>query len=165
MTGEKKTGEAVEAVEKKKKVQKEEAPKEVETEEEKTPQSKNVERVLGAVKEMTVMELAQLVKMLEEEFGVTAAAPVVAAPAGTVPAAQAAQPEEEKSEFNVMLSSFGSNKIQVIKVVRALTGLGLKEAKDLVESAPTAVKEGVTKEEAEDFKRQLEEVGATVELK
>ncbi len=135
-----------------------------ETQKEKSSRSKNVEKIVEAVKKMTVMELAELVKALEEEFGVTAAAPVVVAP-GAAPASQAAQPEEEKTEFNVMLSSFGSSKIQVIKVVRALTGLGLKEAKDLVESAPCAIKEGVTKEEAEDVKRQLEEVGATVELK
>jgi len=149
----KKTEGTVEVVEEKEKVQ-----------EEKSSRSKNVEKIIEAVKKMTVMELAELVKALEEEFGVTAAAPVVVAP-GAAPASQVAQAEEEKTEFNVMLSSFGSSKIQVIKVVRALTGLGLKEAKDLVESAPCAIKEGVTKEEAEDVKRQLEEVGATVELK
>ena len=126
--------------------------------------AKNVEQVLDIVKSMTVLELAELVKALEEEFGVTAAAPVVAA--GAVPgAAPAAAAEEEKSEFNVMLASFGSNKIQVIKVVRAITGLGLKEAKDLVEAVPSAVKEGVSKDEAEDIKHQLEEAGAGVELK
>ena len=146
---EKKSEEAVETAEKK-----EEASK-----------SKNVEKILEAVKKMTVMELAELVKAFEEEFGVTAAAPVVAAAPGAA-AAGAAPAEEEKTDFNVMLASFGSNKIQVIKVVRALTGLGLKEAKDLVESAPNAaVKEGVAKDEAEDVKRQLEEAGATVELK
>ncbi len=169
MAEEKKTTEDVKEVEKKEKTQKKKAQKEEisekkEAKEEKTPQGKNVEKVLEAVKEMTVMELARLVKALEEEFGVTAAAPVVAAVPGAVPATQGAQPEEEKSEFNVMLSSFGSNKIQVIKVVRAVTGLGLKEAKDLVEAAPSAVKEGVAKQEAEDVKRQLEEAGATVEL-
>lgn len=126
-------------------------------------QSKNVEKVLDLVKKMTVLELAQLVKVLEKEFGVTAAAPVFAA-AGP-PVAPAAKVEEEQTEFNVMLTSFGSNKIQVIKVVRALTGLGLKEAKDLVEAVPTVVKEGLTKEEAESYKKQLEEGGAGVELK
>lgn len=131
----------------------------------KSDQSKNVEKILEVVKKMTVMELSQLVKAMEKEFGVTAAAPVVAAAPGAAPAAQAVQPEEEKTEFNVMLSSFGSNKIQVIKVVRALTGLGLREAKDLVESVPCAIKESVQKDEAEDIKRQLEEAGATVELK
>ncbi len=128
--------------------------------------NKNVETILDSIKKMTVVELAQLVKAMEEEFGVTAAAPVVAAaPGGAAPAAQAAPQEEEKTEFQVNLTSFGSNKIQVIKVVRALTGLGLKEAKDLVESVPTAVKESVAKDEAEDVKRQLEEAGGTVELK
>ena len=154
MAEEKKTEEAVEVAEEKEEVKKE-----------KSSKSKNVEKIVEAVKKLTVMELAELVKALEEEFGVTAAAPVVAAPAGAAPAPQAAQAAEEKTEFNVVLSSFGSSKIQVIKVVRAITGLGLKEAKDLVESAPCPVKEGVTKEEAEDIKRQLEEVGATVELK
>ena len=154
MAEEKKTEGAVEVAEEKE-----------ETQKEKSSRSKNVEKIVEAVKKMTVMELAELVKALEEEFGVTAATPVIAATPGAAPASQTAQPEEEKTEFNVMLSSFGSSKIQVIKVVRALTGLGLKEAKDLVESAPCAVKEGVTKEEAEDVKRQLEEVGATVELK
>jgi len=149
MAEEKKSDEAVETVEKK----------------EKASQSKNVEKILDAVKKMTVMELAELVKALEEEFGVTAAMPVVAAP-GAGPVVQAAPVEEEKTQFNVMLTSFGTNKIQVIKVVRALTDLGLREAKDLVESAPNAVvKEGITKEEAEDVKRQLEEVGGSVELK
>lgn len=147
----KKADEAVKVVEKEKKTPKEKATK-----------SNNVEKVLEAVKKMTVMELAQLVKALEEEFGVTAAAPVVAAAPGAVPAAPI---EEEKTEFDVVLSVIGSQKIQVIKVVRALTGLGLKEAKDLVESAPGAVKESVPKDEAEAIKRQLEEVGATVELK
>ena len=131
----------------------------------KSAQSKNVEKILEVVKKMSVMELSQLVKAMEKEFGVTAAAPVVAAFPGAAPAAQAVQPAEEKTEFNVMLASFGSNKIQVIKVVRALTGLGLREAKDMVESVPCAVKESVQKDEAEDIKRQLEEAGAAVELK
>ena len=155
MAEEKKKDEAVETAE-----------KEERTAKEKSSQSKNVEKILDAVKKMTVMELAELVKAMEEEFGVTAAAPVVAAAPGAVPGAAAGAPaEEEKSDFNVVLASFGSNKIQVIKVVRALTGLGLKEAKDLVESAPAPVKEGVLKDEAEDVKKQLEEAGATVELK
>jgi len=153
MAEEKKAEEAVETVEKEKK---EEKPK--------ASQSKNVEKILDAVKKMTVMELAELVTAFEDEFGVTAAAPVAVAAAGAAPAASAPA-EEEKSSFNVMLASFGSNKIQVIKVVRAITGLGLKEAKDLVESAPVAVKEDVTKDEAEDVKKQLEESGATVEIK
>jgi large subunit ribosomal protein L7/L12 len=133
--------------------------------EKKTSQSKNVEKIMEAVKKMTVMELAELVKALEEEFGVTASAPVIAA-VGAAPASQAAPAEEEKTDFNVILTSFGTNKIQVIKVVRAITGLGLKEAKDLVEVAPKAtIKEGVMKEEAENIKKQLEEVGASVEYK
>ena len=111
-----------------------------------------------------IMEVVELVKMLEEEWGVSAAAPVaVAAPgAGGADAAEAA---EEKTEFDVVLNSFGENKVAVIKVVRALTGLGLKEAKDLVEGAPNAVKEGAAKDEAEDVKKQLEEAGATVDIK
>lgn len=127
-------------------------------------ESKNVASIMDAVKNMTVMELAELVKALEEEFGVTAAAPVMAmAPAagGTAPAAA----EEEKTEFDAVLSQVGSQKIQVIKVVRTITGLGLKEAKDLVEGAPAAIKEGVQKDEAESIKKQLEEVGAVVEVK
>jgi len=127
------------------------------------PQSKNVASILDAVKKMTVMELAELVKVLEDEFGVTAAAPVVAAAPGAVAAAPEAA--EEKTDFDVMLTQVGSQKIQVIKVVRAITGLGLKEAKELVEGAPSAVKEGAQKDEAEDIKKQLEEVGATIELK
>ncbi len=127
--------------------------------------SKNAEKVLDAVKKMTVMELSELVKAFEEEFGVTAAAPVMAAMPGAMPGGAAAPAEEEKTEFDVILAGFGSNKIQVIKEVRAITGLGLKEAKDLVEGAPAAVKEGVSKEEAEETKKKLEEAGATIELK
>jgi|Deesub1362B_J571_1020462.scaffolds.fasta_scaffold02412_2 large subunit ribosomal protein L7/L12 len=129
--------------------------------------SSKVQEIIDTVKQMTVMELAELVKALEEEFGVTAAAPVVAAaPAGAPGAAAAAAPaEEEKTEFDVILTNFGSNKIQVIKVVRALTGLGLKEAKDLVDNVPKPVKEGVSKDEAEKIKKELEEAGATVEIK
>jgi large subunit ribosomal protein L7/L12 len=129
-----------------------------------TTKSETVSKVIETVKKMTVMELASLVKSLEEEFGVTAAAPVMAMAPGAAAAAPA-KAEEEKTDFNVILASTGSNKIQVIKVVRAITGLGLKEAKDLVESAPSAVKEGVQKDEAEKIKKELEESGAKVELK
>lgn len=119
-----------------------------------------------SIKKLTVVELADLVKDLEDEFGVSAAAPVVAAvPAGGAGAPAATEPTEEKTEFDVVLSSFGDKKIQVIKVVRAQTSLGLKEAKDLVDSAPSTVKEGVSKGEAEKIKAEIEEVGGTVELK
>jgi len=119
--------------------------------------------ILDAISNMTVLEVVDLVKAMEEKFGVSAAvAAVAAAPAG---AGGAAAAEEEQTEFDVILSSFGANKVGVIKVVRALTGLGLKEAKDLVESAPTTVKEGVGKDEAADVKKQLEEAGAAVEVK
>ncbi len=134
---------------------------------ERAPQSEAVKQIVEAVKKLTVMDLANLVKALEEEFGVTAAAPVMAAmpvASGAVPGASSAQ-AEEKTEFTVVLASAGANKIQVIKVVRAITGLGLKEAKDLVESAPSTVKEGVPKEEAEKMKKELEDAGAKVELK
>jgi large subunit ribosomal protein L7/L12 len=127
----------------------------------------NVESVLKAVEEMNILELSELIKALEEKFGVTAAAPVMAAPAGgqAAGAPAGAEPAEEKTEFDVLLQGVGDKKIQVIKVVRAITNLGLKEAKDLVESAPTAVKEGAMKDEAEEIKAKLEEVGAIVELK
>jgi large subunit ribosomal protein L7/L12 len=125
--------------------------------------SETVQKVLDTVKSMTVMDLANLVKALEEEFGVTAAAPVMAMAAGAP--AGAAPVVEEKTDFNVVLTGAGTNKIQVIKVVRALTGLGLKEAKDLVESAPSNVKESVPKDEAEKIKKELEDSGAKVELK
>ena len=121
------------------------------------------EEILQAIKGMTVLELAELVKALEEEFGVSAAAPVAVAAA---PAAAAAAPaEEEKSSFDVILTSAGDKKIQVIKVVRELTGLGLKEAKDLVDGAPKPLKEGVSKEQAEEIKAKIEEAGGTVEIK
>ncbi|HZD52887.1 MAG TPA: 50S ribosomal protein L7/L12 [Woeseiaceae bacterium] len=110
-----------------------------------------------------IMEVVELVKMLEEEWGVSAAAPVAVAAAG--PAAEAAAAPEEKTEFDVVLTSFGANKVAVIKAVRTITGLGLKEAKDAVEGAPSVIKEGATKEDAENFKKQLEEAGASVELK
>ena len=110
---------------------------------------------------MTVMEVVDLISEMEEKFGVTAAAAVAAAPA----AAGGGEAAEEKTEFDVALADMGSNKVAVIKAVRAITGLGLKEAKEKVESAPCVLKEGVSKEEADDFKKQLEEAGATVELK
>jgi large subunit ribosomal protein L7/L12 len=120
------------------------------------------EDILETISNMTVMEVVDLISAMEEKFGVTAAVAVAAAPAA---AAGGAAAEEVKDEFNVVLASFGENKVGVIKVVRALTGLGLKEAKDMVEGAPSTVKEGVTKAEAEDIKKQLEEAGAKVELK
>ena len=120
------------------------------------------EQLVEHIKGMTVIELSELVKTLEDELGVSAAAPMAIA-AG--PAADAAEAAEEPTEFNVILAEIGANKIQVIKVVRAVTGLGLKEAKDLVDSAPNAVKEAVPKDEAEGIKKQLEEVGAKVEVK
>lgn len=119
--------------------------------------------VLNAIAEMSVMEVVELIEAMEEKFGVTAAAAVaVAAPAAGGDAGGAA---EEKSEFDVVLTGFGDKKVGVIKAVRGVTGLGLKEAKDMVEGAPAAVKEGVSKEEAEDIKKQLEEAGGTVEVK
>jgi len=121
-----------------------------------------IEEIMTVIKNMTVLELAELVKALEAEFGVSAAAPVAAAAA---PSAEAAAPtEEEKTEFNVVLKDIGANKINVIRAVRELTPLGLKESKDLVESAPTAVKEGVSKDEATAAKAKLEAAGATVEI-
>lgn len=119
-------------------------------------------QVVEFIEKMTVLELAELVKELEEKFGVSAAAPVAVAAA---PAAAAAAPVEEKDEFDVVLTASGDKKINVIKVVRAATGLGLKEAKDLVDGAPQVVKQGVAKAEAEELKKQLVEAGATVELK
>jgi len=124
------------------------------------------EEIIKAIEEMTVLELSELVKALEERFGVSAAAPVAmmaAAPAAA--GAAAAAEEEEKTEFDVILKAAGPNKINVIKVVREVTSLGLKEAKDLVDGAPKPVKEGVSKEEAEQIKKKLEEAGAEVEIK
>lgn len=121
------------------------------------------EEIKEAIKSMTVLELSELVKELEEEFGVTAAAPMVVAAAGAAPA-EAAEAAEEQTEFNVTLKAIGDNKIPVIKVVREVTGLGLKEAKELVDGAPSPVKEGLSKEDAAQVKAKLEEVGATVEL-
>ena len=122
------------------------------------------DQVIEFISNMSVLEMAELVKEMEEKFGVSAAAAAVAAPvsAGT---ADAAAPAEEKTEFDVILTSFGEKKINVIKEVRGITGLGLKEAKEAVESAPKAIKEGVSKEEAEEVKKKLEEAGASVELK
>ena len=123
------------------------------------------EQVKDFLKNMSLMDAAALVKELEQELGVSAAAPVAVAAAGAAPAAGAAAPAAEKDEFTVVLASGGDKKIQVIKVVRELTGLGLKEAKDLVDGAPKTVKEGVAKAEAETMKKKLEEAGGTVELK
>lgn len=123
--------------------------------------SSSIDQVVGIIENMSVMELSQLSKTLQEKFGVTAAAPVAAAAGG----GGAAAAVEEKTEFNVILASAGDKKINVIKVVRELTGLGLKEAKDLVDGAPSPVKEGVSKEEAESIRTKLTEVGATVEIK
>ena len=123
------------------------------------------EEIIAAVKNMTVLELADLVKALEEEFGVTAAAPVAVAAVSAGAGAPAAAVEEEKSEFTVILKEIGENKINVIKAVREVTTLGLKEAKDLVEGAPKPVKEGVNKDEAAAVKKKLEEAGAKVEIK
>ncbi|MHB8574187.1 MAG: 50S ribosomal protein L7/L12 [Dehalococcoidia bacterium] len=128
--------------------------------------SERVQQVLDIIKEMTILELRDLNKEIEEVFGVTAAAPMMMA-AGMAPAAaaEAAAPVEEQTEFNVVLTAFGENKINVIKAVREVTSLGLKEAKDLVESAPVNVKEGVTKDEAETVKKKLADAGASVEVK
>jgi len=146
---------------------KQEATKKEETKQEaKKDLSKKAEEILKSIESLTVLELANLVSALEERFGVQAQAPVVAA--GAVAGAAGAAgggAEEEKTTFNVVLAEVGSNKIQVIKVVREVTALGLKEAKDLVEGAPKPVKEGATKEEAETVKKKLEEAGAKVELK
>jgi large subunit ribosomal protein L7/L12 len=120
------------------------------------------DEILEAIANMTVMEVVELIEAMEEKFGVTAAAAVAAAPAGGGGEAAAA---EEQTEFDVVLTGAGANKVAAIKVVRAVTGLGLKEAKDAVESAPTVLKEGVSKDEAEGLKKQLEEAGATCEIK
>lgn len=121
----------------------------------------NVTEILEKIEALTLIEAAELVKAMEEKFGVSAAAPVAVAAV----AAPAAAAEEEASEVNIILTSAGANKIAVLKEVRAITGLGLKEAKDLVDSAPKAIKEGVKKEEAAEIKKKLEEAGATIELK
>ncbi len=121
------------------------------------------EDLIKAIEEMSVLELSELVKELEEKFGVSAAAPAMMMPMGA--AAPAAAVEEEKTEFDVVLKENGANKIAVIKVVREITGLGLKEAKELVDGAPKTVKEGISKDEAEEMKKKIEEAGAVVELK
>lgn len=121
------------------------------------------EDILETISNMSVMEVVELIEAMEEKFGVSAAAPVAVA-AGPAAGGDAAA-AEEKTEFDVVLASFGANKVAVIKAVRGITGLGLKEAKDLVEGAPAPLKEGVSKDEAEDMKKQLEEAGATVEVK
>ena len=120
------------------------------------------EEILTAIGNMSLIDVTDLVKMMEDKFGVSAAAPVAVAAAG---AAAAAAPAEEKTEFTVALKSTGEKKVEVIKAVRAITGLGLKEAKDLVESAPATVKEAVSKDDAAKFKKELEAAGATVEIK
>ena len=121
------------------------------------------EELIDALSDKPVMEIVELVKALEEKWGVSAAAPVAVAAAGAAAAPEAAA--EEQTEFDVVLSSFGENKVAVIKVVRTVTGLGLKEAKDLVEAAPSPIREGVPKDEAEEIKKQLEEAGGKVEIK
>jgi len=125
--------------------------------------SEEMEKVISYIENLTVLELSKIVKALEERLGVSASAPVAAVAA--VAADAGASPAEEKTEFNVVLVSFGEKKIAVIKEVRAITGLGLKDAKDLVESAPKAIKEGVSKDEATKLKEQLDATGATVEIK
>lgn len=122
----------------------------------------NIENIIAEIKELKLLEVAELVKMMEEEFGVSAAAPVAVAGVAGAAGADAAA---EKTEFDVVLAAAGDAKLKVVKAVREITGLGLKEAKDMVDNAPSTVKEGVAKEEAEKMKAQLEEVGATVELK
>lgn len=123
----------------------------------------NKEDILETISNMTVLEVVELVEAMEEKFGVSAAA--MAAPVAAAGAAAGGEAAEEQTEFDVVMSSFGDNKVGVIKVVRAVTGLGLKEAKDMVEGAPSTVKEGASKQEAEDIKKQLEEAGAKVEVK
>ncbi|MDR5693972.1 MAG: 50S ribosomal protein L7/L12 [Armatimonadota bacterium] len=125
----------------------------------------STDQIISAIENLSVLELAELVKALEERFGVSAAPVAVAAPVAAAPGAPAAAPVEEQTEFDVILQSPGEKKIQVIKVVREITGLGLKEAKELVDSAPKAVKEKVSKQEAEQIKKKLEAEGAVVEIK
>ena len=122
------------------------------------------EDILNTIADMSVMDVVELIEAMEEKFGVTAAAPVAVA-AGPAATGGDAGGGEEKTEFDVVLAGFGDNKVAVIKAVRGVTGLGLKEAKDLVEGAPSPIKEGVSKDEVEDIKKQLEEAGATVEVK
>jgi len=156
---EKKIGEAAE--------EKSEEPKTEEKKEKKAVKASTdtVQKIVEMVEKMTVLELSDLVKVLEDKFGVTAAAPMAMMPGMMMGAAGGAEAVEEKSEFNVILKDFGANKIQVIKVVRAITGLGLIEAKKMVEEVPSTVKESVSKDEAAQLKKQIEDAGATVEIK
>jgi len=121
------------------------------------------EDILETISNMTVLEVVELVEAMEEKFGVSAAA--MAAPAAAAPAAGGDEAAEEQTEFDIVMSSFGDNKVGVIKVIRGITGLGLKEAKEMVEGVPSTIKEGASKEEADDIKKQLEEAGAAVEVK
>ena len=121
------------------------------------------EDILETISNMTVLEVVELVEAMEEKFGVSAAA--MAAPAAAAPAAGGGEAAEEQTEFDIVMSSFGDNKVGVIKVIRGITGLGLKEAKEMVEGVPSTIKEGASKEEADDIKKQLEEAGAAVEVK
>jgi len=143
--------------------QKEEPQVEQETKETATL-TKEQEEFVSKIESMSVLELSSLVKVLEEKFGVSAQAPMMVAGAAAAPAAGGGEAEEEKSTFNVVLSDVGANKIQVIKEIRTVTSLGLKEAKDLVDSAPKPIKEGVPKQEAEEIKQKIEATGAKVEL-
>ncbi|HYR76254.1 MAG TPA: 50S ribosomal protein L7/L12 [Pyrinomonadaceae bacterium] len=127
--------------------------------------SDKLQGIVDQIKELTLLEASQLVKLMEETFGVSAAAAAMAAPAAATGGGEAAAAAEEKTEFDVILQAIGGNKINVIKVVREVTALGLKEAKDLVEAAPKAVKEGVSKEEADTIRQKLADAGATVEVK
>ncbi len=127
--------------------------------------SDKLQGIVDQIKELTLLEASQLVKLMEETFGVSAAAAAMAAPAATTGGGETAAAAEEKTEFDVILQAIGGNKINVIKVVREVTALGLKEAKDLVEAAPKAVKEGVSKEEADTIRQKLADAGATVEVK
>lgn len=123
------------------------------------------EEILDTISNMTVLEIVDLISAMEEKFGVSAAAAVAAMPMAAAGTGAAAEAVEEQTEFNVIMTSFGANKVNVIKVVRAITGLGLKEAKDLVEAVPATIKESVPKAEADDIKKQLEEAGASAEIK
>ena len=131
----------------------------------KADKKSNIEQAMEIIEGLTLLEMSELVKALEEKFGVTAAAPIAAMPMGGAAGAPAQAAVEEQTEFDVILSNIGAEKIKVIKVVRAITGLGLKEAKDLVEGTPKPIKEGVSKDEAASIKKQIEEVGGAVEIK
>ena len=131
----------------------------------KADKKSNIEQAMEIIEGLTLLEMSELVKALEEKFGVTAAAPMAAMPMAGAAGAPAQAAAEEQTEFDVILSNIGAEKIKVIKVVRAITGLGLKEAKDLVEGTPKPIKEGVSKDEAASIKKQIEEVGGAVEVK